>query len=70
MRDVLSTRIDWINQVRDPSTMDDHWYADGDEKFITIECIPIKDPAHKAGIQGLLSGLFRTFRPIGWSPAI
>ncbi len=49
MKDVLSTRTDWINQGRDPLIMDDHQYADDDEKFITIEGVLLKDPVHKAG---------------------
>ncbi len=48
MKDVLCTRSDWVNQGRGPSTLDDFWYADGDEKFITIEGIQLRDPVHKA----------------------
>ena len=44
MKDVLSSRTDWITQGRDPLTIDDHGYTDGDEKFITLEDILTKDP--------------------------
>jgi hypothetical protein len=49
MKDLLSTRTDQIKNGRDPLTMDDHLYADGDKKFITIGGIPFSDPVHKAG---------------------
>ncbi len=49
MKDVLCTRSNWINQGRDPSTMDEYWYAYGEGKCITIEGIPLGDPLRKAG---------------------
>ncbi len=49
MKDILCVRSDWINQGRDWSTLDYYQYADGEEKFITIEGIPLRDPVHKAG---------------------
>ncbi len=55
MKDVLSTRTDWINQGRDPSTMNAHQYADGEETFITIDGISLRDPVLR------VSGRFRNF---------
>jgi hypothetical protein len=47
MKDILFTRTEWINQGRDHSTLADNRYADGDEKFITIKGIPLRDPVLK-----------------------
>ncbi len=49
MKDILCTRTDWINHERDPSGLEICQYADGDEKYISIEGIPYQDPVHRPG---------------------
>ncbi len=50
MKDISCTRSDWINKGRDPSTstLEDCMYADGGEKYITFEGIPLIELVHKA----------------------
>ncbi len=49
MKDVVCTRSDWINQGRDLSTLEICQYADGEEKYISIQGTPFRYPVHKAG---------------------
>ncbi len=49
MKDILSTRMDFVNQGRDLSNLEICQYADGEEKYISIEHIPYRDPGHRAG---------------------
>ncbi len=45
LKDVLCTRMDWINLGRDPQCL----YEDGDEKYISVEGIQYKNPMWRAG---------------------
>jgi hypothetical protein len=67
MKDILCTRSDWINQGRDPSTLDVYLYADGEEKYINMDGIPLRDPVHKAGH---VMDRVPNSSPLCWSPAI
>ena len=48
-KDILCTRTDWINLGRDPSNLEICLYEDGDEKFISVEGGPYKNPMEGAG---------------------
>jgi hypothetical protein len=49
LKDILGTRIDWINLGRDPSNLETCLYEDGDEKFISVGGVPYKNPMGRAG---------------------
>ncbi len=46
VKDILYTRTDWINQGMDPSKLEICQYADGEEKYVSIEGIPYRDTVH------------------------
>ncbi len=47
VKDIRCTRKDWINQRRDQSNLEICQYADGDEKYISIEGILYIDSVHR-----------------------
>ncbi len=49
LKDILSTRTDWINLGRDLSNLETCQYEDGDEKFILVEGVPYQNPMGRAG---------------------
>ncbi len=51
LRDILCTKTDWINLGRDPSNLEIYQYEDhdGDEKFMSVEGVPYKNPIWRAG---------------------
>ncbi len=49
LKDILCTRTDWINLGRDPSNLEICRYEYGDEKFISVEGVPYKNPMMRAG---------------------
>jgi hypothetical protein len=49
MKDILFTRTDWINLGRYLSNLELCQYADGDEKYISIEGVPYQNPMRRAG---------------------
>jgi hypothetical protein len=48
LKDILCTRTDWNNLSRDQSNLEMCWCEDGDEKYISIEGVPIKNPMWRA----------------------
>jgi hypothetical protein len=50
MKDVLCTRTTWIIQGRDSATMADLKDAEGNEVFINLQGVPLKNPTQQAQI--------------------
>ncbi len=49
MKDILCTRTDWIILGKDLSNLEICQYEDGDEKYMSVEGVPYKNPMRRAG---------------------